>query len=187
MKLTATLTLALLPAALALPTFESVKNIFSRQSLVTITDSYLYTLTLPQFTQRRNARNPSTLDWTSDGCTSSPDNPLGFNFPPACNRHDFGYHNYRLQNRFTQSGKKRIDDNFRTDLKYQCSFENFRSVCNGLADVYYYAVRAFGGGDAGPGRRDDEALEAYEKAVEKYEALVKAEQEAGRLPAIEKL
>jgi len=72
MKLTATLTIALLPAVLALPTVDSIRNIFSRQSLNTITDTYLFSITLPQFTQNRNARNPSTLDWQSDGCTSSP-------------------------------------------------------------------------------------------------------------------
>lgn len=117
-----------------------------------------------------------------------PDNPFGFNFIPACYRHDFGYHNYRLQSRFTQSGKKRIDDNFRTDLKYQCTFESFRSVCNGLADVYYAAVRAFGGGDASPGRRDvvedEDAVEEYRKAVEAYEKLVAEEQAAGHLPVV---
>jgi hypothetical protein len=103
-------------------------------SLVTVTDQYLFSLTLPQFSAKRNARDPATLDWTSDGCTSSPDNPLGFNFVPACNRHDFGYHNYRKQNRFSESGKKRIDDNFKTEyVKPVSIFEAWKtdivSVC----------------------------------------------------------
>jgi hypothetical protein len=86
-----------------------------RQGNVAVTDELLFSITLPQFTSRRNAQDPATVDWTSDGCTSSPDNPFGFPFVPACNRHDFGYHNYRAQSRFTQSAKLRIDDNFKAE------------------------------------------------------------------------
>lgn len=183
MKFTAAVTLALLPAAMALPTFDGIKKTFSRQSLNAITDTYLFSITLPAFISYRNAKNPSTLAWQSDGCTSSPDNPFGFNFIPACNRHDFGYNNYRLQTRFTQSAKLKIDNNFKTDLYYQCTFESAKSVCNALANVYYTFVRAFGGSDATPGKRDDAQVKAYEKAVAEYEAAVKAAQAAGTLPA----
>uniref|UniRef100_A0A8H7N1F0 Uncharacterized protein n=1 Tax=Bionectria ochroleuca TaxID=29856 RepID=A0A8H7N1F0_BIOOC len=93
----------------------------ARQSIETTTDEILFSITLPAFTARRNALDPNTVDWTSDGCTSSPDNPLGFPFTPACNRHDFGYNNYRAQTRLTVSTKKKIDDNFKKDLYYQCS------------------------------------------------------------------
>jgi hypothetical protein len=185
MKFTTSLTIALLPAVMALPTFDNIKKTFARQSLNAITDSYLFSISLPAFITNRNARNPPTLDWTSDACTSSPDNPFGFNFVPACNRHDFGYHNYRRQSRFTQSAKLRIDDNFRADLRYQCTFESAESVCRGLANVYYTFVRAFGGDDATPGKREVDLVAEYEKAVEEYDALVAKEQAAGRLPTIE--
>jgi hypothetical protein len=183
MKFSPIIFVAMLPVVTALPTLDGVKRILARQSLNTIADSYLFSITLPAFTAKRNARDPATLDWTSDGCTSSPDNPFGFNFIPACNRHDFGYHNYRRQSRFTESAKLRIDDNFRTDLRYQCTFEGAESVCRGLANVYYTFVRAFGGNDATPGRRDDALIADYEKAVAEYNALVAEEQAAGRLPA----
>src|SRR4051812_44289446 len=88
----------------------------SRQtSLIAITDDYLFKFTLPTFSAKRNAKDPASLDWTTDGCTSPPDNPLGFPFTPACHRHDFGYRNYRKQNRFTESGRLRIDDNFKKE------------------------------------------------------------------------
>jgi len=58
-------------------------------------------------------------------------------------------------------------------------------VCNALADVYYTAVRAFGGGDASPGKRDQKEVEAYEKAVEEYDRLVAEAQAAGELPVLE--
>lgn len=79
------------------------------------TDQLLFSITLSAFETRRNKNDPSTLIWTSDGCTSSPNNPLGFPFVPACHRHDFGYHNYRNQSRFTESGKLKIDDNFKAE------------------------------------------------------------------------
>jgi hypothetical protein len=94
--------------ALALPATDLPK----RQSDVAVTDNLSFTVSLPTFTARRNARNPPQLDWTSDGCTTSPDNPFGYPFVPACHRHDFGYHNFRAQSRFTTSNKLRIDQKF---------------------------------------------------------------------------
>ena len=114
-SLTAAL-LALVPAAFAFPaTLETAAATLKRLSLTEITDQYLFSLTLPQFTAKRNARDPSTLIWDSDGCTSSPDNPFGFPFTPACHRHDFGYRNYKNQNRFTDANKLKIDDNFKKE------------------------------------------------------------------------
>ncbi|VUC20460.1 unnamed protein product [Clonostachys rosea] len=145
----------------------------ARQSIETITDEILFSITLPAFTARRNALDPNTVDWTSDGCTSSPDNPLGFPFTPACNRHDFGYNNYRAQSRLTVSTKKKIDDNFKTDLYYQCSSVSLRWLCEALADVYYAFVRVFaGGGDVAPGKRDVELVQIYEEKLAAYNKLL---------------
>jgi hypothetical protein len=36
----------------------------------------------------------------------------GYPFEPGCQRHDFGYRNYKAQGRFTDANKLRIDDNF---------------------------------------------------------------------------
>jgi hypothetical protein len=108
-----------LPGALALPTISaSHGSISSRQDVDAITDQLLFEYTLPEFITHRNAKDPATLDWTSDGCTSSPDNPFGFPFVPACNRHDFGYTNYRAQDRFTKSAKAKIDTNFKNEYVY---------------------------------------------------------------------
>ena len=109
---------ALLPAvALALPTSgeTSAATVTVRQTASTITDQLLFQSTLPQFTAKRNARDPPTLDWASDGCSSSPDNPFGFPFVPACHRHDFGYRNYKVQARFTDANRLKIDDNFKKE------------------------------------------------------------------------
>ncbi len=151
MKFLAYLPLALLPGAIAAPAADA--TLVKRQSIQQITDQLLFGMSLPSFISRRNNRDPPSLDWSSDGCTDSPDNPFGFPFIPACYRHDFGYQNYRAQSRFTESGKLNIDNNFKSDLYFQCQSTSVPGVCRALADVYYAAVRAFGGGDASPGKR----------------------------------
>jgi hypothetical protein len=62
MQFSSAAVLAFVSTALALPANVDLPV---RQSLVTITDQYLFTLTLPQFTAKRNALDPSTLDWVS--------------------------------------------------------------------------------------------------------------------------
>lgn len=114
MKLLTTL-LCLAPAVLGLPTSETADPVVARQTPSQITDQYLYSITLAAFTSRRNAKDPATLIWDSDGCSASPDNPFGFPFIPACHRHDFGYRNYKAQSRFTDDGKLKVDKNFKTE------------------------------------------------------------------------
>ncbi|KAL2753414.1 hypothetical protein ACRALDRAFT_1065284 [Sodiomyces alcalophilus JCM 7366] len=191
MKITATaIALALLPATLASP-------VEKRQSATAIVDSYMFSISLPSFSTHRHNRNPSYLIWTTDGCTSSPDNPFGFPFIPACHRHDFGYHNFRAQSRFTSNNKLRIDNKFRDDLYYQCNTNGHGAVCRALADVYYAAVRAFGGSDANRAAADgrlkvpvddqtqeehDALVAIYEEKVAAYEAAVKEAEAKGELP-----
>lgn len=58
-------------------------------------------------------------------------------------------------------------------------------VCEALADVYYAAVRAFGGSTAS--RRDEsqeELVRDYEEKLAIYNQLVKDAQAQGKLPVI---
>ncbi|RJQ82923.1 phospholipase [Pseudonocardiaceae bacterium YIM PH 21723] len=115
----------------------------TRQQLVKLTDQYLFDTDLDTFlTIRAGHPHDDQFDWTSDGCTLAPDRPLGFNFLPACLRHDFGYGNYKRQGRFDEDVRKDIDDNFRDDL-YDICHGNLACVL--VANIYYAAVRAFGG------------------------------------------
>ncbi|GAB1312542.1 Secretory phospholipase A2 [Madurella fahalii] len=168
----------LVPAVLGLPA-DTGTTLIARQTLNQITDQYLYSITLPAFTSRRNARDPPSLIWDSDGCSSSPDNPFGFPFVPACHRHDFGYRNYKAQNRFTDAGKLRVDNQFKTDLYRQCGSVSAQSVCEALAEVYYAAVRAFGGETQS--KRDEDLVQVYEEKVAIYNKLVAEAQEKGEL------
>jgi hypothetical protein len=107
-----------------------------------VTDDYLFGKSLSQFSALRSqAPYSDQLDWSSDGCSWSPDNPFGFKFLPACHRHDFGYRNYKRQGRFTESTRLTIDNKFKSDMYDQCA-GNW--ACNRTADLYYAAVREFG-------------------------------------------
>ncbi|MEQ4723133.1 phospholipase [Nonomuraea sp. B19D2] len=85
------------------------------------------------------------FDWSTDLCSSSPDQPLGFDFRMSCRRHDFGYRNYKDVNQFP-ANKSRIDDAFYFDMKQVCAKYSgvSKSTCNGLAWTYYQAVKEFG-------------------------------------------
>ncbi|MEU4639344.1 phospholipase [Micromonospora sp. NPDC023814] len=85
------------------------------------------------------------FDWSTDYCSSSPDNPLGFNFTLSCYRHDFGYRNYKAMGQFS-ANKSRLDSAFYEDLKRVCATYNtiVRPACYSLAWTYYQAVSAFG-------------------------------------------
>ncbi|MDQ1293490.1 MAG: hypothetical protein QG608_1371 [Actinomycetota bacterium] len=94
--------------------------------------------------------NPSAwaeynLDWSTDYCSASPDNPLGFEFETPCARHDFGYRNYKIMGTFP-SNKARIDSAFHEDLLRVCGTYSaaLRTACNSLAWTYYQAVKLFG-------------------------------------------
>ena len=55
------------------------------------------------------------FNWSTDYCSSSPDNPLGFNFTLSCYRHDFGYRNYKEMAQFP-ANKSRVESAFYADL-----------------------------------------------------------------------
>ncbi|CAL9367229.1 phospholipase [Streptomyces sp. enrichment culture] len=85
------------------------------------------------------------FDWSTDYCSSSPDNPFGFPFSMSCARHDFGYRNYKAAGTFS-ANKSRLDSAFYEDLKRVCNRYSgaTKSACDSTAWTYYQAVRAFG-------------------------------------------
>jgi hypothetical protein len=85
------------------------------------------------------------FDWSTDKCSSSPDNPLGFPFANGCIRHDFGYRNYKAIGTFP-ANKARLDNMLLADLERVCArYSGFtRGACDTLAHTYYQAVHVFG-------------------------------------------
>lgn len=121
-----------------------------------VTDQYLFEVSLEEFVQIRESRpHPNELDWSSDACSYSPDEPLGYEFTESCLRHDFGYRNYERQGRFTEDNRLRIDNNFRADMYSACAGD---TACERAADVYYFAVRQFGASSDNTAEAVDRAL-----------------------------
>ncbi|TJZ44156.1 hypothetical protein FCH28_31665 [Streptomyces piniterrae] len=85
------------------------------------------------------------FDWSTDYCSTSPDNPLGFPFEISCARHDFGYRNYKHAGTFP-ANKSRLDSALYEDLKRVCKrYSGMKSrSCRALAWTYYQAVKKFG-------------------------------------------
>jgi hypothetical protein len=94
---------------------------------------------------RQDAYPGYALDWSTDYCSASPDQPLGFDFRMPCARHDFGYRNYKAVNLFL-SNKDRVDDAFYFDLRLKCATYSWaiRPACYSLAWTYYEAVHNYG-------------------------------------------
>jgi Prokaryotic phospholipase A2 len=111
---------------------------------------YTFQVSMPVFQKARRARvHGNILDWSSDGCSHVPSNPLGFDFLPSCERHDFGSRNYKRQKACNEHIRKEIDDNFKKDMYNYCNrfsgLESWKGVaCRRVADTYYDAVRVLG-------------------------------------------
>ncbi|KAF2112253.1 secretory phospholipase A2, partial [Lophiotrema nucula] len=129
----------------------------SDPALIAKTDHLIFNVTIEEFIQARNLGLQGAtsdlldprFDFASDGCSSSPDHPLGFDFQPACYRHDFGYRNYHKQNRFNEPNREKLDNNLYMDLLNVCAAEekvHRYKLCWDIAKLYFKAVRKFGDG-----------------------------------------
>ncbi|WP_086831459.1 phospholipase [Streptomyces sp. NRRL B-24572] len=105
--------------------------------------------------QNQAAWSAYQFDWSTDYCTTSPDNPFGFPFKNACARHDFGYRNYKAAGTFS-ANKDRLDSAFYADLKRVCAGYSGATAtsCNATAWTYYQAVSIFGLSPAVDGTAD---------------------------------
>ncbi|MFG2485172.1 phospholipase [Streptomyces virginiae] len=85
------------------------------------------------------------FNWSTDYCSSSPDNPFGFPFQTSCARHDFGYRNYKEAGTF-EANKARVDNAFHADLKRVCAAYGGakKAACDATAWTYYQAVNTLG-------------------------------------------
>jgi len=137
---TLTVVLGMAPAAFAVTAGEKVAVLDSfTQSAVSSYNSW------NSARQNQGGWTDYTFDWSTDYCSNSPDQPLGFDFRMSCWRHDFGYRNYKSVGLFP-SNKDHVDSAFYADLKRKCATYNFfvRPSCYSLAWTYYEAVHLFG-------------------------------------------
>ncbi|THA77262.1 phospholipase [Streptomyces sp. A0592] len=139
---TATAVLALAPAAWAAPEVPADKpQVLSRWTQPAAASYEAWA----DAREHRAAWAAYGFDWSTDLCTTSPDNPFGFPFAAACARHDFGYRNHRAAGLFP-AAKARLDEAFHADLKRVCArySGNTKRSCDGTAWTYYQAVRLLG-------------------------------------------
>jgi hypothetical protein len=134
---------ALIPAgaAVAAPAADSKATVLARWTQPTATSTN-------EWNAARNNRGPWAsygFDWSTDYCSSSPDNPLGFTFDISCWHHDFGYRNYKAIGQFP-ANKDRVDSMFYADLQRVCATYSAvtQPACYALAWTYYQAVHIFG-------------------------------------------
>lgn len=93
-------------------------------------------------------------NWTTDDCSAPGlgSTGLSYNFISPCQRHDFGYRNYKRidteasEEIWNAENKFATDDQFLEDTREHCSTRIFylKAQCLAWAQTYYYAVRAFG-------------------------------------------
>lgn len=140
--------LAWLVAAACLPPYST------RKAQV---DVNVFHSTLSEFQGRYHSSsyrtNPSYswMNFTNDGCSSSPDSvPFVYNFTHPCHHHDYGYRNYKLLNRdypsygvWNETLRSWVDSVFLSDMRSTCSGLTY-SQCMETAQVFYQFVRLFG-------------------------------------------
>lgn len=100
---------------------------------------------MSKFLKHRKAKYCG-FNYSTDGCSWSPDTGPAFDFRYSCWRHDFGYRNYKKFKIFTKKNKKVIDDKFLSDTKAHCSKRALplKPLCYRNAYIYYGFVRKFG-------------------------------------------
>jgi hypothetical protein len=105
------------------------------------------------------------FDWTTDYCSDSPDQPLGYDFTLSCAHHDFGYRNYKAVGLFA-ANKDRLDTMLYNDLQRKCATYTsvLRPPCLSLAWSYYQAVHLFGSFTAVPAKDIQRARQMQSQA-----------------------
>ena len=90
--------------------------------------------------------------WESDGCSAPVLGNAGrtYDFTDACRRHDFGYRNFgRIDGgkKWTKALRERVDRRFLSDMFAGCAARRKleRAACRTWANLYYTAVRQYGG------------------------------------------
>ena len=147
-------------AASALPTSGLPAHALSPPSAMdpAVVEWVTFGVDIGTFVSTRSAPFPGPYDWSSDGCSTPLPVGLGdtgrsYNFRAACQRHDFGYRNFRLLDALVGPGqwwnettRRRIDDQFLADMLVSCAPRPWtqRTSCRAWARVYHRAVRVAG-------------------------------------------
>ena len=117
------------------------------------TSAWVFSTPLRDFIAAANdPKHDGQLVWDSDKCSAPVLGSAGktYDFSDACRRHDFGYRNFsRIDGgkKWTKALRERVDRRFLTDMRDSCAARKKieRAPCRTWADLYYTAVRQYGG------------------------------------------
>jgi hypothetical protein len=136
----------------ALTVFVGAASSTAAAADLTTVEHVVFEVSISEFMNMRRQRAPQDLDWTSDGCSTQLPFGLGntgrsFDFTKACTRHDFAYRNFARLGGLTEPVRARVDRQFLSDMRTDCSRRSWtqRHTCRAWAQTYYRAVRLFGG------------------------------------------
>ena len=110
-----------------------------------------FDLDIASFARQRFSmrRQYPTLDWTTDGCSAPIVGSEGrsFNFRTACDRHDFGYRNFKALGLFDTSTRTLFDEQLHRDMNTSCDSQRrtLKVRCIAWSEIFYTMVRAAGG------------------------------------------
>jgi hypothetical protein len=110
-----------------------------------------FDLDIATFSRQRFSlrRQYPALDWTTDGCSAPIVGSEGrsFNFRAACDRHDFGYRNFKALGLFDASTRTQIDEQLHRDMNRACDSQRrtLKVRCVAWSEIFYTMVRAAGG------------------------------------------
>ena len=103
----------------------------------------------------KEADNPGhdgQLVWDSDKCSAPVLGSAGktYDFSDPCRRHDFAYRNFgRIDGgrKWTKALRERVDRQFLADMNGTCALRRKveRAACRTWAELYFTAVRRYGG------------------------------------------
>ncbi len=115
----------------------------------------MFATPLAGFVATAATSTPPSLDWSTDLCSAPLIGSTGrsFDFTHSCRRHDFAYRNLqRFDQRqpgtwWTSQWRSKVDAQFRRDLRSECDGRPLsqRITCRWWAEIFFRAVRTFGG------------------------------------------
>lgn len=113
----------------------------SESELRYVTDFLVFRASMKDFQHVRRQRLLSDqVSWRTTACDTAVRDGAGFR--EACERREFGYHNFARQNRFDGGMRERVDRRFKSELRSRCAGKDLvaRPECERQADVYFAAV-----------------------------------------------
>jgi len=129
-------------------------NIFGNQPTpFEKTSTWVFSTPLSEFIAAADdPKHDGQLVWESDKCSAPVLGSAGrtYDFTDACRRHDFAYRNFsRIDGgkKWTKALRERVDRRFLSDMRNSCAARKSveRAACRTWADLYYAAVRRYGG------------------------------------------